>query len=914
MSPGRRFYVCLLRLLPADFRASRGSELLATFDDMRSELGPRPGALRLGGFYVRLTIDLLRRIRPERARAARRYWEGPASPADPSPRLRGLGPSHAFDRLRRDIRVAVRSLARRPVFLLVATLSLAIGIGANTAIFSVVNAVFIRQYPYRAPQDLVRIYTHVPNRSVYGTTSYPNYRDISDFDAAFQAVGAYKTIFSRMELQDETLRVVGEGVSHTLLPMLGVEAALGRTFLAEEDDTPGAHLVMMLGHGFWQRVFGEDREIVGTTIRLGGQSFTVVGVTPEGFHGLSGPGVSADFFVPLVMHGVITGFTNHSHFENRLDRRYYVVGRIAEGMALESVRARLDVLSRQIQEANPQINQDWSFPVLSMQDVALAPEIDRAVLPFVVLLMTAGGLVLLLACTNLASFLLARGVDRRREIALRLALGAGRGALVRQLLTETVLLALLGGASGLLVAQATLGLLIRVQPSLPVPITLELGLDRTVLLFTFGLSTLAGLLFGMAPALQSTNPDVVPTLKDELGLARHRRFGLRNALVAFQMALSVVLLVGGGLFIRSLGAARYADLGFSTRDAGIAWVDLSISGVPAAEYPAVREELTLRARALPGIEAATSASHIPLDIVFTASGRFYTIDGVDPPGQGAGHNVQRAEVDPAFFQAMGIPLAMGRGFTDEDRPESPRVAVVNETAARRFWPAESPVGREFSPVGSDQVIRVVGVAGDTRIERLREPPKPLFYFPLAQRPDPDIILVARGQPAPEEITAMLRRMIRETDPSLTIMDAKTMEEHVGVILFPARMAALLLGVFGGLALTLATIGLYGVVSFSVSQRTQEMGIRLSLGADSGAVRSMVIRSAMGLAGIGGVAGLAAALGLAQLIRHLLYGVGPWDPMTILGVPLLLGGVAAAAALIPARRASRVNPVEALRYE
>jgi predicted permease len=445
-----------------------------------------------------------------------------------------------------------------------------------------------------------------------------------------------------------------------------------------------------------------------------------------------------------------------------------------------------------------------------------------------------------------------------------------------------------------------------------VPLTLDLGVDGSVLLFTFGVSTLAGLFFGLAPALQSTNPDVAPTLKDDRSTTRHRRLGLRNLLVAFQMALSVVLLVGGGLFVRSLGVAGNADLGFSTRDAGVVWVDLSISGVPSAEQPALREELTLRARALPGIEAATSASHIPF--LFGASGGYYDIPGADPPADWAGHNVQRAEVDPAFFETMGIPLVTGRAFMEEDRPGSPRVAIVNETAARWYWPGESPVGREIFPLGSEQGFRVVGVAGDTKINRLREPAKPLFYFPIAQMRDQDLILVARGRPAPEQITGMLRGMIREVNPNLMIMDAKTMEENIGVVLFPARMAALLLGVFGLLALTLATIGLYGVVSFAVSQRTQEMGIRLSLGADAGAVMGMVMRGAMGLVGIGGIVGLAAAIVLAQLIRSVLFGVGPWDATTLLGVPILLGIVAAMAALIPARRASRVDPVEALKYE
>mgnify|MGYP001825597439 FL=1 len=812
----------------------------------------------------------------------------------------------------RDIRMAVRSLLRRPVFLVVATISLAIGIGANTAIFSLINAVFIKQYPYESPEELVRIYTSVPGRTEYGTTSFPNYRDIRDAGGAFEAVGAYKTMLSRIELQDETVRVMGEAVSQTLFPMLGLEPSLGRTFLPEEDEVPGSHPVIMLGHGFWKRTFGGDPEIIGTTLRLAGRPFTVVGVTPEGFHGLTGAGLTSDIFVPLAMFGVVEGSADSSGLENRLNRRYLVVGRIADGFEFESAAAHLEVVSSQIQAANPEIEQEWVFTMLPIRDVALDPDIDSAVQPFAALFMAAGGLVLLLACANLSSFLMARGADRQKEIALRIALGAGRVLLVRQFLTESVLMAFLGGISGVVAAQGALGLLSRIPSPLPIPITLELGMDRTVLLFTIGISALAGVLIGLAPALRSTKPEVAPILKGGMTQTQPRRLGFRNVLVAFQVALSVVLLVGGGLFVRSLGAANDADLGFSTRQAGIVWIDLSVSGVPEAEQRGLREELTQRAQALPGIEAATSASHIPF--LFSASGGFYSIPGTEPPVQGNGHNVQREEVDPAFIETLGIPLLEGRAVTDEDRPGSLRVVVVNQTAARRFWPGESPLGRQIFPLGSEQGFQVVGVVGDTKVERLREPPKPLFYFPIAQNPDPDLVLVARGRPAPEEITAMLRQMVKDVRPDLMIMDSKTMEENVGVVLVPARLAAYLLGVFGALALTLAAIGLYGVVSYSVAQRTRELGIRMSLGADAVAVMLMVLRGAMGVVGIGGIVGFAVAFALAQLIRHVLYGVGPWDLTTMIGVPLVLSLVASVAALIPARRASQVNPVEALKYE
>jgi predicted permease len=668
----------------------------------------------------------------------------------------------------------------------------------------------------------------------------------------------------------------------------------------------------MLGYGFWQSTFGADPEIIGTTIRIAGRAFTVVGVAPEGFHGLTGAGLTSDFFVPLVMYGVVSGFADHSYLENRLDRRYFVIGRIADGLTVENAVSGIKVLSSRIRTANPEIEQEWVFTLLPIRDVALDPDFDRAVQPFAAVFMAAGGLVLLLACANLSSFLMARAADRQKETALRIALGAGRLSLVRHYLTETMLMALLGGVCGALAAHVTLGVLSRIPSPLPVPITLELSMDRTVLLFTIGISAVAGLLFGLVPALRSTNPDVAPILKDGMTQTRLRRFGFRNGLVAFQVALSVVLLIGGGLFVRSLGAAHDADLGFSTRQAGVVWADLSASGVPEDEHRDLREELTRRARALPGIEAATSASHVPF--MFSASGGFYSMPGVEPPVQGKGHNVQREEVDPAFFETMGIPLLEGRAITDDDRPGSLRVVVLNETAAQRFWPGESPLGKQIFPLDSERGYQVVGVVGDTKVERLREPSKPLFYFPIAQNPDPDLVLVARGRLAPEEITAMLRQMIKDVRPDLMIMDSKTMQENIDVVLVPARLAAFVLGVFGVLALTLAAIGLYGVVNYSVSQRTREVGIRMSLGADAAAVMLMVLRRAMGVVGVGAVVGLAAALALAQLIRHVLYGVSPWDLTTMLGVPLLLSFVAAVAALIPARRASQVNPVDALKYE
>ncbi|MFG1691228.1 ABC transporter permease, partial [Gemmatimonadota bacterium] len=674
--------------------------------------------------------------------------------------------------------------------------------------------------------------------------------------------------------------------------------------------------VVMLGYRFWERVYGGDPEIVGRTIRIAGSPYEVVGVTPKRFNSLMTSTLNADVLIPLQMAGSVMGNPGTDFYEARADRRFAVLARLKDGVALESAGARLDVLNRQLREAYPEFGEERSIVAVPYGDVALDPGIDRALQPIAAFLMSVVGLVLLLACTNLATFLLARGTDRKKEIALRLALGARRSALIRQLLTETVLLSLMGGVGGLLIAYWALGLIMGFQPPMPITFTLDYPLDRNVMLFTFGVSAAAGILFGLAPALQSTKPDLAPTLKDEAGTGRQRRFGLRNSLIALQMAISMVLLVGGGLFVRSLGAARDVDVGFTTREAGIVWMDLSLSqsALPRSEWRTLVEELSSRARSLPGIELASVSDHIPL--LMSTSWSQYRIPGAEPPPEQTGHRVVRERVDHAYFETMGITLVEGRGFTEEDRAESPRVAVVSEAAARRFWPNESPVGKEFfrDHEGTDRMYRVVGVAGDTKIETLGEPPTPLFWFPITQEMGSELILVARGQPSPPQIVGMLRRMVREVNPGLMVMEAKTMEEHIGVMLFPARMAALLLGFFGVVALVLATVGLYGIVSFAVSRRTREVGIRMSLGADQSAVIGMVLRGALGVVAVGGLAGLAIAVALAQLIRQFLFGMGPGDPLTLIGVPLLLGGVATLAAYIPGRRASQVNPVEALRQD
>jgi len=582
------------------------------------------------------------------------------------------------------------------------------------------------------------------------------------------------------------------------------------------------------------------------------------------------------------------------------------------GVSVEEVRARLQALATGLQERYPASNQDRGFTVFPAEEVKISPELD-AEMPFIAaFLMAMVGMVLLLACTNLASFLLAQGVRRRKEIAVRLAMGAQRGRLVRQLLSETVILGLLGGGTGFLLAGWTMDLLRGLLPALPGGITLDLGLDWGVLFFTGILSTVAGILFGLAPALQSTKPDITPTLKGSGPTPGRRRFRLQSGLVGLQMAISVILLVGGGLFAHALLVAENVDPGFATQDAGVAWLDLSMSQIPRDGWKNAESELVDRLLADPQIESVATASQLPLAL--GRSYQLFTIPGVDSPPGMDGHRIHYSQVSPSFFATMEIPILVGRSLSPEDAAGGADVAVVSEEMARSFWPEENPIGRQILRGSAERAVTVVGVARDTKVERLGEAPMPFIYFARDQYPSSSLRVVAKGRGDSDNLVATLQRVLREVNPNFAVMEVRSMEDHISLLLFPARVAALLLGVFGGLALLLAAIGLYGAVNFSVSSRTREIGIRMSLGADRGSVIGSMMKGAMAVVALGGLLGLAASYALARVVQVLLFGVEAGDPLTMVLVPVLLCGVAFVAALIPARRATRVNPVEALRTE
>ncbi|MDA0329231.1 MAG: ADOP family duplicated permease [Gemmatimonadetes bacterium] len=810
-----------------------------------------------------------------------------------------------------DLKYAFRRLIRTPGFTAVAVLSLALGIGANTAMFSVVNAVLLRGLPVSNPSELVEVYTSDSDGYVYATSSLPDYLDLKPgLDGIFNGVVGTRNFITRVEAEGGDELVMGELVSGDYFEVLGVPMALGRGFLSEEDATPGTHPVVILGHAEWVTRYGSDPGVIGRTVRLSQLLYTVVGVAHEDFTG-SMPVLVAGYYVPLMMTDVVMGRDSNGQIERRSSRSMFMKARLAPGISVEQANAALAAFSNALAEEYPESNENRVMTAMPRGDVSIHPFVDRVLTPVAGLLLGVVGLVLLIACANLASFLLARAEDRRKEIAVRLALGAGRWTLIRQLLTETMMLALMGGVAGLWIANWTVELMMAFQPPLPVPVDFDVSLDANVLMFTLGVSTLAGLMFGLAPALQATNPDVAPTLKGDAGRTGKRgRFNLRNILVIAQVGFSFVLLIGAGLFVRSLQKAQQIDPGFDTGPAAMIWPDTDLSGGMGEDerrlFFAAFEERLL---ADPAIDRVTMADRLPLGAAIQTNS--FILPGVPSDTPDGDHDIDVATVTPSYFETMGVAIVRGEPF-DAATVEGEPVIIVSEAFVSRYYPGENVVGRTIDR--GEQSVRIVGVASDTKVRTLGEAPRPYVYDLQGQGEFIGMQVVVKGSGTSAELLSAARRVLREVDPNMAVIEAKTMNEHLSLLLFPPRMAALLLTVFGGLALLLAAIGIYGVVSYAVSKRTRELGIRMSLGASANDVVQMAIGGGMRLVVIGALVGLVLAAGVTWALSGFLYGIGPNDIVTFVTIPVLLSGVALVAAWVPARRASLVDPVRALRSE
>ncbi|HWS87819.1 MAG TPA: ABC transporter permease [Pyrinomonadaceae bacterium] len=804
--------------------------------------------------------------------------------------------------LLQDLRYGLRVLWKAPGFTAVAVLALALGVGANTAIFSVVNGVLLRPLPFAEPERLVMVW--MDNR-VMGLredlNSYPNYVAWRDEGRAFEHLAAFTSSSPTLTSErGEPERLQGASATANFFGALRVQPALGRLFTAEEE-AEGQDGVVVIGHGLWRRRFGGQPDIVGQQITLNGRSRTVIGVMPQGFKFPS----EAEVWVPLAPPASLR--------EQRQSFWLSMVGRLKPGATVEGAQAELSAVAARLEKEFPDSNQGYGAYVVSLHE-----QVVGRVSTALWVLLGAVGFVLLIACANVANLLLARAAAREREIAIRRALGAGRARLIRQFLTESVLLALVGGALGLLLAVWGVDVLVALAPS-DLPRLDQVGVDGRVLLFTVGISVGTGLLFGLAPALQAAQGDLNESLK-EGGRgggegARGRR--VRNALVVAEVALALVLLAGAGLMIKSFLRLQEVDLGFNAEHVLSMRVQLSGTNYrEGARAVAFYEQLVERIEATPGVQAAAAVGTVFLSS--TPNSSWFSIEGrpAFPPNERV--EVPIDPVTPNYFRAMGVPLLKGRAFDARDRQDAPAVTVVNETFARRFFPGEEAVGKriKYGPPDSDgQWITIVGVVGDTRRTGFDAAVRPETYLPHAQAPARGMMLVVRSSAAdPSALANAVRGAVSSLDREVPVFQVRTLDELLSGMMAQRRLNMLLLAIFAGVALLLAAVGIFGVMNYAVSQRTHEIGLRVALGAQGRDILRMVVGQGMALVLAGLVLGLVCALALTRLMSSLLYGVSAADPVTYAGIALLLAAVALLACYLPARRAMKVDPMEALRYE
>ena len=818
-----------------------------------------------------------------------------------------------MENLLKDLRYAFRSLVKRPGFTIVAILTLALGIGINTTVFSLANSVFLRQLPVAAPQNLVWIFSDRDN-----PTSYPEYLEYQQQTELFDGVMAYEWMGLNLGSEGQSERVEGTLVSGNYFDVLGVKAELGRTFLPDEDKTPGASPVAVISHNLWQRRFNSDANVVGKSLVLNGVQFTIVGVAPRDFVGAE-EAFPRQVWIPLMMQASVrpgpAAVTNAS-FTNRSLRSLDVMARLKRGVSLRQAQAGMDVVASRLAQNYPESNRDFH---IALYTAGNGRPVFRALLkPVTQILLVVVALVLLITCANVANLLLARAARRRKEVAIRLTLGATRTRLVRQLLTESILLAVVGGVAGLILNLWLVKLLTALKPAVPLPVNVEFHTDWRVLSFTLLLSVLAGIIFGLVPALQASKHDLVSALKDhsqQLG-DRRRMFSLRNALVIGQVALSIVVLIGAGLFLRSLNHARTINPGFDAEHILTLSFNTAAQKYDATKAAQFYQQLTNRVQALAGVESVSLAQSAPLSYFYSpAFSAPVFVDGHEPPQGQNPPFVGNNTVGPNFFRTLGVPLISGREFTDRDREGAPHVAIVNETLVRDLFPNTDPIGQRLHVVSRQPSSwEIVGVVKDSKYRSLGEDSIPYIFLPYLQTPQPAMSLHVRTSGNPKEVAAAVRREVQALDPNLPAFHVMSLADNMDISLLPARFGAVLLGMFGFLALLIASIGIYGVMSYGVSERTQEMGIRMALGARAGDVLRLVISQGMWLALIGVAIGAGLAWAVTRVVKSYLYDVSVTDPVTFIGIALLLIGVALLACYVPARRATKVDPLEALRYE
>jgi predicted permease len=815
-----------------------------------------------------------------------------------------------------NLRHALRSLRRAPGFTTVAVLTLALGIGANSTIFSIINGILLKPPAGVAdPSHVVAIYTSDYSSGPFGWSSYPDFAAVRAETAVFSGVAVYDLRRLALAVGDQAEMITGQAVSGDFFSVLGAVPAAGRLLGPDDARVPGAEAVVVLGYALWQRQFGGDAGVVGRDVRLNGHTFRVVGVAASGFGGLF-PGIPAAAWIPATMIPVLN--PGSESLTNIGSRGFMMAARLRPGVTLSQARARLAALARARFEQFPDMwrtvrGEGRQLTVLPESATRVPPQGRGIALNAAAILLVAVGLVLLIACANVANLLLARASRRRREIAVRISLGATRGQLVRHLMVESLLLASAGAAVGLLLTQWLTGALAALHiQTIPVRLHLDLGVDAHVLGFTALVTAVTAVAFGLVPAVRASRPNIVAELKNETAAERRRWFGLRSGLVVAQVAVSLVLLVGAGLFLRSLGQAEGVDPGFDPSNTVLMTFDTQSNGFTEDQGRLFYQQLLERARALPGVAAATLAQAVPLGSCCSRRGT--TIEGYRArPGESTEINWNL--VGPDYFRTLRIPLVQGRAFTPQDRAGAPPVAIVSEAFVRRYWPGQNPLGKRLSFMGPEgPFAQVVGVVRDGKYRSLGEEPLPFLYLPFGQEYRSPMTLYVRASGDPGPLVPLLRREVTALAPGLPIMNPTTLDEASSAALLPHQIGAALLGLLGGLATLLAVVGLYGVLAYSVTQRTREFGIRGALGAGRTQLVAQVIGEGMLLSAVGTAIGLVLAVALTRLVRGFLFGVSPLDPAAFGAMTLLVACITGVASWLPARRAARVPPMEALRHE
>jgi predicted permease len=817
-----------------------------------------------------------------------------------------------------DLRYSIRMLLRQRSFTAIVLLTLALGIGVNCAIFSVVNAYLFRPFPAKDPDQLVVIATRDNTLEVPYEMAYPNYEDIRDRTEVFSDVIAFGNGVANLSIEGQAERRWIESVTANYFSMLGVESVVGRTFTADEGRFESAKSVAVLSYSYWQSRFAGDTSVAGKEIKLNGVPFTVIGVLPESFTGTETL-LSMDVYVPFGMQDQLYP-SSSGWLKQRDDTGIRVMGRLRPDVRIEQAKAAVNGLARQLEEEYPKTNRGVSFAVVFERNARPVISISENVPRIAAVFMALVALVLLIACANVANLMLAQATTRQKELAIRAAMGASRASLVRLMLIESIVLAVVGGGVGLLLSLWAVDWLASIRVSTDAPIRFDLSPDWRVFVFALVIALVTGVISSIAPALQASRLNLNESLKEggrtsTAGSSRHR---LRNMLVVSQVAVSLLVLICAGLFVQSSKRAEKMDVGFRTDNLLMLSMDVGMQGYGQVRAKQFYRQLVDGVKMLPGVRSAATAKDTPLG--YNNHSEEIVLEGRAPTADNDRASSFFNVVGTDYFQTMGTSMLGGRDFTEKDDESAPPVALINETMARRYWPgnnsfAES-LGKRFRVGHDGSLVQIIGVVRDGKYLFLGEDPRSFFYLPLAQNYRSEITLFVHNAGDPAPLISSIRELVRRFDRDLPLYDVKTMSSHLrdgGAFLF-VRLGAELAGTFGLLGLVLAMVGIYGVISYSVSQRRHEIGIRMALGAQTGDVLRMVIGQGVALTTAGVVIGLSGALVLTRLMTSLLFGVSATDATTFLVVPALLTGVALAASFVPARRAAKVDPMAALRCE